>query len=111
MGRGIYEKALKENESLHRALMTGIARVAKEGIFSGLNNIKVYGVTHNKYGEYFGFTEEEVKPIIKNSELNYEEAKEWYNGYNFGGHLLYNPWSVINYVMDRKAESYWKNTS
>ena len=109
--RGIYEKALKGNDAIHKALMTGITRVAKEGIFSGLNNIKVYGVTHNKYGEYFGFTEEEVKPIIKNSELNYEEAKEWYNGYNFGGHLLYNPWSVVNYVTDRKAESYWKNTS
>jgi len=106
--RGIYEKALKENDAIHKALMTGIIRIS-----GGLepNNVKIYGVTHSKYGEYFGFTEEEVKPIIKNSELNYEEVKNCYKGYNFGGTLVYNPWSVVNYLTRGKYGPYWKNTS
>ena len=106
-----YGSALKGNNSIHKALMTGIMRIAKEGIFSGLNNVKVCGVRQKGYREHFGFREEEIRSLIEECKLNYEEAKEWYNGYNFGGHLLYNPWSVVNYVMDRKAESYWKNTS
>ena len=105
---GLYGNALKGNNAIHKALMTGIIRISGD---LELNNVKIYGVTHNKYGEYFGFTEEELKPIIKNSELNYEEVKSYYKGYNFGGTLVYNPWSVINYVTDRKAEPYWKNTS
>ena len=106
--RGIYEKALKGNDAIHKALMTGIIRIS-----GGLepNNVKIYGVTHNKYGEYFGFTEEELKPIIKNSELNYEEVKSYYKGYNFGGTLVYNPWSVVNYLKRGKYGPYWKNTS
>mgnify|MGYP001245260221 CR=1 FL=1 len=103
-----YGNALKGNNAIHKALMTGIIRIS-----GGLepNNVKVYGVTHNKYGEYFGFTEEELKPIIKNSELNYEEVKSYYKGYNFGGTLVYNPWSVVNYLKRGKYGPYWKNTS
>ena len=106
-----YGSALKGNNSIHKALMTGIMRIAKEGIFSGLNNVKVCGVRQKGYREHFGFREEEIRSLIEECKLNYEEAKEWYNGYNFGGALLYNPWSIVNYIMTKKAESYWKNTS
>jgi len=103
-----YGNALKGNNAIHKALMTGIIRISGD---LEPNNVKVYGVTHNKYGEYFGFTEEELKPIIKNSELNYEEVKSYYKGYNFGRTLVYNPWSVVNCLKRGKYGSYWKNTS
>ncbi len=109
--RGIYENALKGNTSIHQALITGIMRFDKEGLFSGLNNVAVYGPTHERYGKYFGFTEEEIKPIIIDSGLEYEKAKEYYNGYNFGGSLVYNPWSVLNYIHDRKVDYFWRNTT
>ena len=111
MFRGIYENAFKGNDSLYKGLLTGITRVAKEGIFSGLNNVKSRGITSSKYSEYFGFLEKEIKPIIEEQKLNFKEAKDWYNGYNFGGNTVYNPWSIANYLDDRKLEPYWKNTS
>ena len=106
-----YGSTLKGNESLHRALMTGITRVAKEGIFSGLNNVMVCGVTDREFGSRFGFLEEEIKDVIIESNLNYKEVKNYYNGYNFGGNLVYNPWSVANCLKRGKYGSYWKNTS
>ena len=109
--RGLYGNALKGNNAIHKALMTGIMRVAKEGIFSGLNNVIVYGVTDSEFGSRFGFLEEEIKDVIIESNLNYEEVKNYYNGYNFGGNLVYNPWSVANCLKRGKYGSYWKNTS
>ena len=106
-----YGSTLKGNDSLHKALMTGITRVAKEGIFSGLNNVMVCGVTDREFGSRFGFLEEEIKDVIIESNLNYKEVKNYYNGYNFGGNLVYNPWSVANCLKRGKYGSYWKNTS
>ena len=106
-----YGNALKGNKFIHKALMTGIMRVAKEGIFSGLNNVMVCGVTDREFGSRFGFLEEEIKDVIIESNLNYEEVKNYYNGYNFGGNLVYNPWSVANCLKRGKYGSYWKNTS
>ena len=106
-----YGNALKGNKFIHKALMTGIMRVAKEGIFSGLNNVMVCGVTDREFGSRFGFLEEEIKDVMIESNLNYEEVKNYYNGYNFGGNLVYNPWSVVNCLKRGRYDSYWKNTS
>ena len=103
-----YGSTLKGNDSLHKALMTGITRVAKEGIFSGLNNVMVCGVTDREFGSRFGFLEEEIKDVIIESNLNYKEVKNYYNGYNFGGNLVYNPWSVANCLKGGKYGSYGK---
>ncbi len=108
--------ALKDNPHLFKGIMTGIYRVAKESIFSGLNNLKVYTVLDRKYSEYFGFTESEIEWILlqlgkENDESVRAGLREWYNGYTFGGITVYNPWSVINYLYDGMLKPYWINTS
>ncbi len=108
--------ALKDNPHLFKGIMTGIYRVAKESIFSGLNNLKVYTVLDRKYSEYFGFTESEIEWILLQLEKEKDESvraglREWYNGYTFGGITVYNPWSVINYLYDGMLKPYWINTS
>src|SRR3712207_3983158 len=93
--------------------MTGILRVAKEGIFSGLNNLVVYGILDEKYSSSFGLTETEVGKALEYYQLgdNMEKVKEWYDGYLFGKTEIYNPWSIINYISNQKLEAYWINTS
>lgn len=105
---------LKDNAHLKSAVLTGILRVSKESIFSGLNNIKTYSVLHGLYGEYYGFTEEEVSQLLTqtNLESQMNEVKDWYNGYQIGNHLIYNPWSIVNYIQEHgKLSAYWVNTS
>ena len=108
-----YSSALKYNEYLQTGIMTGILRVAKEGIFSGLNNLAVYSILDEKYSSYFGLTEEEVKHALQDYELEYDiqSVKEWYDGYLFGNTEIYNPWSIISYIVNKKIEPYWINTS
>lgn len=114
--QGLLSGALKDNSHLFKGVLTGIYRVAKESIFSGLNNLKVYTVLHEKYAQYFGFTQEEVDKLVEGLEdINVEKVKNdlrsWYNGYNFGGKTIYNPWSVVNYLSDGYLQPYWINTS
>ncbi|SHM93501.1 PD-(D/E)XK nuclease superfamily protein [Caldanaerovirga acetigignens] len=112
--RGMLTAALKGNPSLFKGLLTGVYRVAKEDIFSGLNNLVVYTILDDFYSNYFGFTEEEVKKMLSdfNMEDRYEEIKEWYDGYFFGGaKSIYNPWSVINYISMKQPQAFWVNTS
>ena len=93
--------------------MTGITRIIKEGIFSGLNNLKVDTILNKKYSEYFGLLENEVIKMLDYFEMKYkiEEVKEWYNGYIFGDKRVYNPWSIINYVDNGEIKAYWANVS
>ena len=117
--RGFFENTLKTNDSLNFAVITGCLRVSKESIFTGLNNLRINSVLSDNYGEYFGFTEDEVKKICDDYGMpqKYPEIKEWYNGYIFGNKNVYNPWSSIYYVSDHLAninaypKSYWVNTS
>ncbi|RXZ70068.1 9-O-acetyl-N-acetylneuraminate esterase [Fusobacterium necrophorum] len=111
--RTFYSAALKDNEYLHKGIMTGILRVAKEGIFSGLNNLAVYSILDEKYSSSFGLTETEVGEALKYYELEYnmEKVKEWYDGYLFGNTEIYNPWSILNYISNQTLEAYWVNTS
>ena len=117
--RSLFEGALKTNSALEFAVITGCLRISKESIFTGLNNLKINSILTNNYGEYFGFTDEEVQRTLKLYELldRYEEVRDWYNGYDFGGKNVYNPWSTIYYVDDHVAKhdafpvSYWANTS
>ena len=107
-------EALKSNASLHFAVLTGVLRVAKESIFSSLNNFKVDSVISAEYATSFGFTQEEVNKMAR--DLGYEdklpEIKSWYDGYHFSGYDMYNPWSVINYfAANADAAPYWVNTS
>ena len=106
----MYENALKGNDSLHKALMTGIMRVAKEGMFSGLNNVSVYTVLSERFSKHFGFLEEEIEDVLKEEGLSLEETKKYYNGYKFGNSVLYNPWSITNLLHNKKYEIYWINT-
>lgn len=108
--------ALKDNPNLFKGVLTGIYRVAKESIFSGLNNLKVFTIMDNKYTNYFGFTETEIVTILKSMNLQSNEEikkgiREWYNGYRMGKNIIYNPWSVINYLYDHTLKPYWINTS
>ena len=115
----LFESALKTNDNLEFAVITGCLRISKESIFTGLNNLKVISVLNNDYAEYFGFIESEVYKMLQDygMEQKGEEAKEWYDGYLFGRTEVYNPWSIINYVdavlSDRNAfpKPYWSNTS
>ena len=112
--RGMLGAALKTNPYFERAIITGILRVAKESIFSGLNNLKVYSLLHPKYGQYFGFTEEEVASLLKQARLEEkaEDIKRWYNGYRFGNTTVYNPWSIANCIQESgELKPYWANTS
>lgn len=97
--RNLLEQALKTNNSLKFAVMTGCLRISKESIFTGLNNLKVLSITDERYDEYFGFTDAEVKEMLKyyGIESYYEEVKSWYDGYRFGNTEVYCPWDVLNY--------------
>lgn len=108
----LLHNALKTSTSIHYAMMTGIQRVAKENIFSDLNNLVVCTVKDPEYSQYFGFTEEETKKTLEyyNLTLN-DEVKSMYDGYHFGGYDIYNPWSILNYASRKVLEPYWVNTS
>ena len=108
-----YGVVLKDNNYLEMGIMTGILRVAKENIFSGLNNLRVHSILDNKFTEYFGITESEVGKALKDFDLEFElqDVQKWYNGYLFGDIKAYNPWSIINFLNDRKLKPYWVNTS
>ena len=110
--RNVFSNALKGNHSISFAVMTGVLRVSKESLFSDLNNVDVYNMTDKDYNEYFGFTENETKKLLDYYGLNLdEEVKNMYDGYNFGGIHIYNPWSVLKYAERRELEPYWVNTS
>ncbi len=112
--RGFYSNALKDNIYLEKAVLTGILKVAKENIFSGLNNLVTYSLLDTEYSEYFGFTEPEVTELLDQFGLNEkaDEIREWYNGYQFGETIIYNPWSIINCINSRgELKPYWVNTS
>ena len=108
-----YSSALKTNDSLKYGILTGITRIIKEEIFSGLNNLKVDTILNKKFSEYFGLLESEVIKMLDYFEMKYkiEEVKEWYNGYIFGDKRVYNPWSIINYVDNGEIKAYWANVS
>ena len=108
-----YSSALKTNDSLKYGILTGITQIIKEGIFSGLNNLKVDTILNKKFSEYFGLLESEVIKMLDYFEMKYkiEEVKEWYNGYIFGDKRVYNPWSIINYVDNGEIKAYWANVS
>ncbi|SQC98954.1 Predicted AAA-ATPase [Fusobacterium necrophorum subsp. necrophorum] len=111
--RPFLSSVLKDNEYLQMGVMTGILRVAKEGIFSGLNNLSVYTILDNDYSEFFGLTEMEVEKSLTDYQMDYrmDDVKEWYDGYQFGDSEIYNPWSILNFLSSKKLESYWINTS
>jgi len=111
--RSLYSTVLKSNTHLQFSVMTGILRIAKEGIFSGLNNLQVYNIFEEKFSEYYGLTEEEVLEGLKYYNLEYEinDVKEWYDGYQFGNTEVYNPWSIINFLKNGKLKPYWQGTA
>ena len=117
--RTMFSMALKTNESLLFAVLTGCLRVSKESIFTGLNNFKVHAISDVRYDEYFGFTDEEVRMLLADYGLEekYGEVREWYDGYRFGQQEVYCPWDVLNYVSDHLADRsaepalYWANSS
>ena len=117
--RGIFGSALKTNHNLYFAVLTGCLRVAKESIFTGVNNFNTFTITDVDFGEYFGFTDAEVKEMLEEYQLgsSYEDVREWYDGYRFGNVDVYCPWDVICYVNKRRTDpalqpqNYWLNTS
>ena len=109
-----YGVTFKDNPYLEKTVLTGVSRVAKESIFSGANNFKVYTVLDNEFADDFGITEEEMKKVLEDFEIqdDKEEIKKWYDGYKIGEvEGIYNPWSILNYLTDRKLMPYWANTS
>ena len=106
-------EALKTNQYLKMGVLTGIIRVIRTGIFSDLNNLKVYSILEKKYSEFFGFTEEEVKEALQFFDIEEElvNVRYWYDGYKFGDSELYNPWSIINFLDGRELKNYWVGTS
>ena len=117
--RGLFGQALKTNEFLQFAVLTGCLRISKESIFTGLNNFKVMSITDSRFDEQFGFTDSEVKKLLSDYEMDshFDEVKEWYDGYHFGRADVYCPWDVINHVDhlrddgDAKPQTYWINSS
>jgi hypothetical protein len=113
--RAFLGDGLKDNSFLHKGVITGILRVAKESIFSDLNNLGVYTLLSTRYSDKFGFTEKEVKGFIDYFQIDdhFEKIKHWYNGYLFSGHQIYNPWSILNYASSHQDgfKAYWANTS
>jgi hypothetical protein len=111
--RSILGEALKDNKILRKAIITGITRVSQESLFSGVNNLEVYSVLREDYGQYFGFTEKEVNKLIASTgyKISLDSIREWYNGYQIGKHVFYNPWSIINCLKQRGIlQPYWLNT-
>ena len=108
-----YGDVMKDNEYIQFGIMTGILRIAKEGIFSGLNNLKVNTIFSEKYSEYYGLTEEEVLEAVKYYDMEYEmqDIRKWYDGYQFGKSEVYNPWSIINFLNERELKAYWIGVS
>ncbi|MGL5615118.1 MAG: AAA family ATPase [Sarcina sp.] len=113
--RNFLSSALKDNINLEKAMLTGILRIAKESIFSGLNNLSVYSLLSNQYSDKFGFTEKETFELLNYYKLENKinDFKNWYNGYLFGNTVIYNPWSVLSYINQSEREfiPYWINTS
>ena len=117
--RSLFESALKTNNHLAFAVVTGCLRISRESIFTGLNNLKVVSILDSGFGEYFGFLPEEVEDMLDFYEIGHckEDAKRWYDGYLFGESEVYNPWSILNYVSDTISRTakfpkpYWSNTS
>ena len=112
--RNFLSAAMKDGKHCRMGIMTGILRVAKEDVLSGLNNIKVYSVFDEAFSDCFGFTEDEVAGLLAyyGHPEKMDEAKAWYDGYLFGGREMYNPWSLLNYVQDGfKPQPYWTSTS
>ena len=112
--RGLFNAAFKTNPYMERALMTGITRVSKESMFSDLNNLEVVTTTTEKYADCFGFTEEEVSAALEEYGLSeyQQQVKDWYDGFTFGSRRdIYNPWSILNFLDEKKVGSYWVNTS
>lgn len=117
--RGLFGQALKTNEFLQFAVLTGCLRISKESIFTGLNNFKVMSITDSRFDEQFGFTDEEVRKLLSDygMDSHFDEVKEWYDGYHFGKADVYCPWDVINHVDhlrddgDAKPQTYWINSS
>lgn len=109
----LYGSVLKGNPYLKKAVLTGITRISKENIFSGLNNINVNSVLEKSFSEYFGLTEKEVENSLKEYglEVKLEDVQKWYNGYNFGGTKVYNPYSITNFIKNKELISYWVNSS
>ena len=109
--KNLFGNALKTNDNIKFAVMTGVLRVSKESIFSDLNNVKVYSIVDSQYDEYFGFSEKETRAMLQefNMELT-QEVKEMYDGYLYGNQEIYNPWSIINYVSDKRLLPFWVNT-
>ena len=117
--RGLFANAIKTNDNLQFAVLTGCLRVAKESIFTGLNNFKVHSLTNVAFDEYFGFTDSEVRELLQYYDQmgHYDTVKEWYDGYRFGNVDVYCPWDVICYISDhiedpgKEPDNYWLNTS
>ena len=111
--KSFYGSVLKDNEYLEMSVITGILRVAKENIFSGLNNLEVHTILDSEFTEYFGIMEDEVEEALKDFNLEYEleDVQKWYNGYLFGDTKVYNPWSIINFLKKGRLRPYWVNTS
>ena len=111
--KSFYGSVLKDNEYLEMGVMTGILRIAKENIFSGLNNVKVHSILNERFTKYFGVLENEVETALKDFGLEYDlsDVQKWYNGYLFGETKVYNPWSIINFLDEKKLGAYWVNTS
>ncbi|QTA83100.1 AAA ATPase-like domain-containing protein [Desulfonema limicola] len=113
--RGFLSAGLKDNTYLYKGVLTGILRVAKESVFSGLNNLGVFTLLDQEYNTYFGFTDKEVRTLLNDYEIAefYDKVSYWYNGYNFGGEIIYNPWSVLNFTAGKSREPrpFWVNTA
>ena len=111
--KSFYGLVLKDNEYLEMGVMTGILRVAKENIFSGLNNLEVHTILDDEFTEYFGIVEDEVEKALEDFDLEYElkDVQKWYNGYLFGNRKVYNPWSIVNFLKNGNLKPYWVNTS
>ena len=108
----MFASTFKDNLNLKKGIVTGVFRVAIEELQSGANNFNTYSITDNEYSNYFGFTESEVKEVLKEYGLidKFEEVKKWYDGYLFGNNTIYNPVSILNYLLEQKFDAYWVNT-
>ncbi len=113
--RSFFGAGLKDNPNIYKGVLTGILRVAKESIFSDMNNLGVYSILHPKFSDKFGLTEDEVFSLLEyyDEKDKMKKVRDWYNGYIFGGNTIYNPWSLINYTgnIEVGAKAYWANTS